>query len=99
MYKEFTKIVVRTPESHNPNYLIIEGTFVKEDGEKAVLTYYTPVGKKDPMCWGHEYYSGPNYIPTTSGGSYSRNWVRGTGMPSKYNVLAHTLKIKSENIK
>ena len=88
--KKFLEIVVRTPENHNPNYLIVEGTFVKENGENAQLTYYEKVGA--PELWGNEYYSGENYITHSTEKSYSRNYVRGNGLPKKYKELAEKLK-------
>ena len=88
--KKFSKIVVRNPENHNPDYLIIEGTFVKENGENAQLTYYEKIGA--PELWGNEYYSGENYIVGSKENSYSRNYVRGNGLPKKFKEMAEELK-------
>ena len=90
MPTHFNEIIVRKPEDHNPHCLIIEGIFGKENGEPASLTYYKYVNAD--TIWGHEYYSGPNYVSGCSGRSYSRNWKHGKGMPKKYKEMAKELK-------
>ena len=54
-----------------------------------VLHLYVNIN--DLSDWGHEYYSGENYIGNSSEKSYSRNWRKGKGMPKKYNFLTDVL--------
>ena len=86
MSKNFKEIKVVT---HNPDYMIVQGTFIKENGEEAQLTHYEKIGA--PELWGYEYYSGENYIVGSSEKSYSRNYVRGNGLPTKYKKMAFEL--------
>jgi len=88
MNKNFKEIKVVT---HNPDYTIVQGTFVKENGEEAQLTHYAKIGA--PEMWGNEYYSGENYIVGSKEKSYSRNYVRGNGLPKKYREMAKELNI------
>lgn len=87
MSTHFKNIKINT---YNPGYVIVVGRFVKENGEEADLTFYEK--EKAPELWGHEYYSGENYIVGSNEKSYSRNWIRGNSLPKKFKAMANELK-------
>ena len=77
----------------NPHYKIVQGYFIRDDGEKVMMTYYEENNLTDYENgeWGCEYYVGENYIPESKAKSYSRNYKHCKNFPKKYNSVKNEL--------
>jgi len=68
-------------------------TEIWDGGQIKLLTYYTDDSFHG---WGHELYSGKNYITNSNERSYSRNYKQGDKLPPKYTEVAQWLKTQWE---